>query len=216
MAFPTTGILDNFNRTNDPHPVTGWTDYYNGWDLVSNAFKGSAAADWSVSYWNAGTFQNCEGYFTITTKDTTNGSNVWLEFRVAQAGTNEYGYYIVAVTNSSGNDSLTLGYQDAGGTHSLLDVFQEVSNGDSIGFSANDSTLQLWYKASGGSWTQLGTDVTDTTYTAAGYLELSCYGTAWVIDDFGGGTIVSGGGGTAGRYIGSNKLWNRKYPTFVQ
>ncbi len=190
MPFPTTGYLDQFNRSNDTHPVTGWSDTYNGWDLVSNAFKGSAVADYSVSYWNAGTFTNCEGYFTITTKNIVNNADLYIEWRVANPA-NEYGYVISIITNSLGTDHVYLGYQDSGGLHTAQDISQEISDGDSIGFSSIGSTHQVWYKASGGSWTQIGTDWTDSTYTSAGYIQLSCSGTVWVIDDFGGGTVVS-------------------------
>ena len=67
-----------------------------------------------------------------------------------------------------------------------------MSAGDSIGMSMVGSTITVYYKASGGSWTSLGTR-TDSTYTAAGRLQLgqwlSSSGVASTIDNFGGGAI---------------------------
>lgn len=66
MAFPTTGVLDNFNRTN-ANPLDGsWT---NGWwdngnmRLVSNQLQGTTANKWNGARYNAATYgADCEVY----------------------------------------------------------------------------------------------------------------------------------------------------------
>jgi hypothetical protein len=64
MAFPSTPILDDFNRSNEgPPPSSNWTSIYNGHVVASNHIRGYVYNDNNVSMWNASTFgPNIEAY----------------------------------------------------------------------------------------------------------------------------------------------------------
>ncbi len=55
------------------------------------------------------------------------------------------------------------------------------------------STIRAW-KTVAGVWQQVGTDQTDATYSAAGQIGIEVPESNARIDDFGGGTVVTGGG----------------------
>jgi hypothetical protein len=74
MTFPTTPILDDFNRANEgPPPSANWSAYHASWgfgdglEVVSNQCKGNSynlCGDW----WSVETFgSDCEVYVTIAT-----------------------------------------------------------------------------------------------------------------------------------------------------
>jgi hypothetical protein len=63
---------------------------------------------------------------------------------------------------------------------------------DSIGIQVDGSNIEAWHKTSAGAWTlQMGR--TDTTYSAAGRLQVGMWGDAggatYRCDDVGGGTM---------------------------
>lgn len=60
-----------------------------------------------------------------------------------------------------------------------------------MGLTASGSSLQMWYKPAAGSWTQVGTPRTDSTYLAGGYLGVKIQqsgATVVGLDSFGGAT----------------------------
>lgn len=194
MPFPTTAILDNFNRANTgPPPSASWSQGYGGifgqFKVVSNqAAVNSLIFGYAENYWNVATYADCEAYVTIAAKPAA-GSLFALMVRTVDIATNPDGYLLV-LTPSAGTDTLQIDRGD-NGVRTLLGaaVSQEVSVGDSIGIRAIGSTLTCWYKPSGGSWTELFSR-TDATYSAAGRIELITNSAATIVDDFGGGTYV--------------------------
>lgn len=191
MPFPTTGILDNFNRA-DENPITGWTALFNGFRVVSNAMKGTTAGS-NFAYYSAATYgPDCECYMTIATKVPTGGAMAVLARLVDTGSIGTIDGYILNVAVAAGTDTITIQRLDNGvGTTLGSSISQEVSNGDSIGIECIGSSISCWYKASGGSWTNLGTR-TDSTYTAAGRVGVSTTtDTSESFDNFGGGTRIA-------------------------
>ena len=178
-AFPTTGILDNFNRANEGPPMTGWTDINAGLEVISNVAGGHDSNN--ASYYTSSFGANQEAYLTITTVGAT-GEGVYLTFRD--------GSYNLNISKSAGTDTWTLWEGD----NNLLSGTQEISNGDSIGISAIDSLITCWYKATGGSWVELG-HVTNTADLTSGVVGIEVDGTTYRFDDFGGGTVTGGATG---------------------
>ena len=146
-----------------------------------------------MGVWNSIMGGADEEVFCTVTTATGSGATVAIYLRckdIASAATLD-GYALIlteAATDSWGINTITNGVVGLIGST----FTQEVANGDSIGLRIVGSTLTAWYKASGGSWTQLASR-TDSTYAAAGYLALSISDTTGRVDDFGGGVYVPEG-----------------------
>lgn len=205
MAFPTTSVLDDFNRSNVGPPLGGnWSVVYNltGFTIVSNHIEPGGSALTCGEYWNAATFgPDCEAYITDLTVDTTGAwAGIVLQVRLANPGSStmtgyEVDFYLRDDSSTVGDvyfyrldDSAT--FVQLGATITGLTF----SNGVTFGIEMIGSTLKAYYKPSGGSWTEIGSR-TDTTYDSAGYIAVGWWytdPTATDLDDFGGGTVVGG------------------------
>ena len=192
MAFPTTAVLDNFNRT-DENPVGNgnWSGPLFSGDpqcrLLSNEL--GTSADFSSSYWSAATFGGaCEVYAT----NTGTGLAKALFLRIANPNNASMDGYELNCSHS-GNTLGVYRVDDKAETLIGSTFSQAVGVGAAYGLEANGSTLTVYYKASGGSWTSLGTR-SDSTYSAAGNLGVFLANGDDDIDDFGGGTMVAAGG----------------------
>ncbi len=200
-SFPTTGILDNFNRANTgPPPSANWSqgpfDFTatHGLQVVSNQLKAAQFGSFTRqdNYWNAASFgPDSEVYATIASLNTSNEVGLYLRGSSIGSGTSN-GYYLnidLAPTATWTMQSIT-----SGSSTTLGSTFnQSLSSGDSVGYSVSGSTLTAWYKPSAGSWTALASR-TDTTYASAGRIGVGLAGTntATILDNFGGGTIAGG------------------------
>jgi hypothetical protein len=196
MAFPTTSVLDDFNRSNEgPPPSANWTDLLNGMEVVSNACKGDNGGDANVSLWDAATYgADCEAYLTITTR----GSNLQLLYLFARCTTLNIatfdGYDVeYTVVDGVNNDTVIINRIDNGVTTQLgATITLEFANGDKLGIEAIGSTIKAYRCPSGGSWGDISSGGrSDSSYGSAGYVGLGCYSNTYVLDDFGGGTVVS-------------------------
>ncbi len=201
-AFPQTGILDDFNRTNEgPPPSASWTDVFNGLKVVSNVCVGNSSLDYNVDNWNTQPGNDQEAYLTITNAGAT-GAKLYLQIR--SSGTDSDGYSLEFL-KLAGTDTLMLNDYATGtiiSGSSIID--QEISAGDSFGISAIGSTVTAYYKASGGSWTAI-TSGTDTTYTS-GKISLAIKFNTITIDDFGGGTVVAATGSLLNNCVINNAV----------
>lgn len=189
MAFPTTAILDNFNRANaNPDGSGSWTSLFNNIQIVSNEAKGTSTSN--VVYWNAGTFNaNCETYITFGGTLPGGGGYVEVGARVNLSPLN--GYAVRATKVDAGTDVIQLSRIDNSVATSLATYNQEISSGDSIGIECNGSTIKAYYKPSGGSWTEV-ISVTDSTYGSGGRASLAIISSVATVDNYGGGDIVGG------------------------
>lgn len=189
MPFPNTGVLDSFN---------------------AGAFQNlSARAGWSATTIAAHSWLT-DGTPTLAQANVTPGGNMWgsqwtdaecwCTFTTLGAGVNfdicarvqafsQFGstYYCVRVSTSS----FLLVLMNGGGATTLATSggFTGAA-GDAIGVEVLGSTINGYYKPSGGSWSQLIT-ATDSTITGLGNLGLAHVSSNTVaIDEFGGGQGV--------------------------
>lgn len=192
MLFPSTSILDDFNRANTgPPPSASWTTVTNGLKVVSNvAAPVSASTGVSNSvYWNASTFgPNMEIFCDLGTRGGT---------------FDEVDMYLRA------NTAISVGYTILW-YNSVVEVYQKpdevtkigasitrvIAAGDSLGASVYGSTIYIYYKASGSSWSLIGTrtDSTNSGNSGNDRLGLGIFSGTDVnmrLDNFGGGTIVT-------------------------
>lgn len=195
-SFPTTAILDSFNRA-DENPASGWNgNTYGGGthtniQVVLSRAKGTSASQKFAAYRSAAYGPNQEAYVTIAQKPAgENKSVVWLDLRLQEAGTSGVDGYELELRNKSGTDTVEV-FRITNGTFINLGsiVSQEYDQGDGLGASIVGNTITLYRKPQGGDWVQVTTR-TDTTYTQAGQIGVGGGSTSdgTIIDDFGGGT----------------------------
>lgn len=190
MPFPSTSVLDNFNRANEgPPPSANWTTGIDGsadgFSVASNQAAPQSAA-FSSSYWNAATFgPDVEVYATIAAVGPFR-----LYLRVQQAGTSGLDGYIVLAYPPT--NELYVYRVDNGSQTQLGAAFsQTIGAGDKFGASMIGNEISVYYKTSAGEWALIGTR-TDSTYGSAGHLGIASFDTTGSrLDDFGGGTIVA-------------------------
>jgi hypothetical protein len=197
VAFPTTSVLDNFNRANEgPPPSANWSaDQYGlalaGWAVVSNTID--ASANFSANYWSASTFgPDCEGFITLTTW-TFSANDVDLTARLqGGVGTSAVDGFTVKATSVSGgaNDTIKIMRLDNGTNTQLgATITQELADGDSLGIECSGTSISAYYKPAAGAWT-LGGTRTDAAHGSAGNLGIYAANTSTALDDFGGGDLV--------------------------
>jgi hypothetical protein len=203
MAFPTTGLLDNFDRANEgPPPSTNWTTAvlsgagtgHDGVEVAgSGQLKGNGSAD-NFGQWNVQTFgPDSEVFCAIDTMADTLFCILYLG--LLNIGANTTDGYCLRFDKEAATDEFNIGRIDNGAITFLhAGVQQELTLTDSIGFERIGSTLTGYHKPVAGSWTQI-LQVSDSTYTSAGHIGIMLRGGTMLADDFGGGTVVPAGSG---------------------
>lgn len=199
MAFPTTGILDNFDRVDEgPPPSASWQSggpsaSSSSMKVTSNAMTDPSAGNGAV--WGTSVGPDTECYITASTIiDNLDQLKIWLRL-VTPGSTAVDGYQAkwlrddskpgaqVSLFRIDNNVATQLGttFSDTGGT---------LASGNKFGADMVGSTITAYINR--GSWVSETSNSGDTTYTAAGFIALSVNNNTNVLDDFGGGTVVSG------------------------
>lgn len=188
--FPTTPLLDAFNRSNTGPPLSSsWSDLAGGNKVVSNQAAGNTAS-FNFSYYNVGQFgADQEAYITVATVPAaTDAAAVYCRMKDVGSVLTVDGY-LCGVIPAVGTDVIRIQRIDNAVATTLgADFSQEVAGGDKLLFRLIGSTLEAFY-GTAGAFTSLGTR-TDSTYLAGGYLGLLIQNTAARIDDYGGGTYA--------------------------
>jgi hypothetical protein len=199
-AFPTTGYLDQFNRANE-NPLAGSWSATPSFQLVSNAIFPLLAPDES-NYANWGsTFStnNFEIYCTIANKGTAPD---WIQLQQYDLFTDNGNFYFVMYQTQAGaaNDIVRIYRSDLFSATLLgATITQECTNGDSLGYERIGSVIKAYWKVGAGAWADISsggrTDSTYTITTSDIWINIYTDGgdLTFSIDDFGGGTVVSGG-----------------------
>jgi hypothetical protein len=207
MAFPTTGVIDSFNRADeDPLSDGGkWSigpDDFGGTNnlrVASNeCLQGSATS--SNGYRNDQDYgPDCEVYCTLATTLPTTALLLYARcVNIGSGTTDGYAVYF----NFSGTDDALICRMD---NDSLVGLGSSIvppapyALGDKLGLECIGSTIAA-YVFQSGAWSQLGTR-TDSTYSAAGKIgvRIADSGSNGRIDDFGGGTVAAAGASAPAR-----------------
>lgn len=198
MAFPSTAVLDNFTGTNGddlPTYSANWSAMTNATNLEiqSNAATGTSGAGNNANYWNVSNFgPDCEAYCLVTTKPADNDVILLLARLVNETDLATADGYACRLLSLGATDTIDIVRIDNGAVTAVGSAeSQEITNGDSFGFTAIGDSFQIYYKSGAGAWGTLGTAKTDATYSAAGKLGLYTDANACRIDGWGGGTIVT-------------------------
>ena len=190
MAGPNgTALLDDFNRANSSSLGGNWTADPFGFGLSSLQIASNQCVPASDTYgansWGAGSFTaDMEAYMTVATNPS---NNVRLLCRLSNVGTSSVCGYSLIVASAGvdlyriDNQSLTF----------LLNVAGVPSAGDKWAISCVGSTISA-YRDHGSGWGFLFSQ-NDATYPTGSRIGLySQANSALALDDFGGGSIVSG------------------------
>lgn len=193
MAFPTTGIIDDFNRGNEGPPLSGdWTDGNDGHKVVSNEAQPETNSTACLSFYNASTYgADCECYVTLADAFQYQMACFLRATTLVEASWD--GYEVYADDNGS---ELTLERVDNNSETEIGTPYDiGFDDGDKIGIEAIGSTIKAYMNDGGAGWVER-VSTTDGAHGNAGYLGLW----SWThdtsqneYDDFGGGTIAAGG-----------------------
>lgn len=200
MAFPTTSVIDAMGRTEAPLSDGGkWTTpCFVGDNQVDDTSTGAtnhtAAGPWASAYRNDIT-PGPDVEVQLTWPVVT--GSVEILFRIQSPGTTGIDGYLLDITGSSWSlwriDNNVQTQVGASAT-------QAMSASDALGAEAIGSAMKFYRKPAAGSFS--ATPVlsrTDSTYGAAGRIGFVVSNTTTIrVTNFGGGTVVTGGGGITG------------------
>jgi len=191
MLFPTTPILDTFNRSNEgPPPSASWTDSIfisnSGLKVVSNtcvADSGIGSAWWSAEQFD----RNCECYFTIINDVLPH--NIYLRLQNPGVDDSQSGYIVQHDSSSEDPRHVFILRLDSGVATVISTIVAAVESDAGFGASAIEGLISAYRKPFGGEWELLG-NVIDTTYSSGGYIGSSMSSGGGGIENFGGGDAL--------------------------
>lgn len=210
MAFPTTAVLDNFDRANTGPPPSA------SWGLLATGFGGIQVISNQASTDSAASGVECGAYYNVAQY----GPDVeaWITILNVPAGDSSASRGLEARLSSPGGGARN-GYHLDWSQDGTMAWYKLVSGGYTQIGTGTTTTMTAGYKLgieligtslkayvhNGTSWSNVLT-VTDSTYTGSGYIGLHCYKAttaALTFDDFGGGTVVT----AANSLIVPRKTW---------
>jgi hypothetical protein len=206
MAFPTTSLLDDFDRANSNLNAGNWAAPIFSGDstlaITSNQCCG--ASGFCSSYWAASTFGPDSECYAVLPVVPASANGVEVFCRITNPDSGNENNYFLHVQKAAGTDSCQL-WKTVGHTQTQLgaSASQEVSAGESVGIEAIGTAI-TFYRKSSGTWASVFSR-TDSSVTGAGYVGLVIQNAVARFDDFSGGTVVAAGAGhpTMRRWGGS-------------
>lgn len=192
MAYPTTPVIDDFNRANGGLGAS-WSGRINSGDndptIVSNVLDvPNASAVWAASFSN-----DQEAYLTVTALGgAADVAEVWCRI-TGEATTSPNGYVARTTFNGVGSINMELYKVTAATPVQLSTTFTGAFVvGNKFGIEAIGTQISF-YQFSGGSWAQRVT-ATDATWASG---KIGFFGTQNAanthMDDFGGGSAITAG-----------------------
>lgn len=186
-TFPTTGVLDNFNRA---AIGTNWTTWAGVALSIASSTLLAASATNGEGYWNVDTYgPDAEVYLDFSTMPPAN-TFIAMHLRISSPGAsnNSYELNYKAVTGAANDTQQMARYAAGVSTNIGAANTLEFAAGDGYGFEAFGSTLTAYRRASG-TWSAAFSR-TDTNLLQAGYLSAYIQSTTTRLDNFGGGSLV--------------------------
>lgn len=202
MPFPTTPVLDTFNRA-DTADLVGGGGYQNDpfWfgtsttaAIASNQVKGNAAGSYFDIARNSATYQHAEVFWTVAAVgDTATYSEYYVYARLQGFAPSATPCYWAHWYVSSGSWTLEVQKWDGSSATSLgASVADAITGGDVIGLRVTGGATTVVEAYRNGLVVASRSD-SSSPVTAAGYIGVNCYdsGSSARFDDLGGGEIRS-------------------------
>jgi len=196
-AGPLTPLLDNFARPNNTGPPgPNWTHMIvSSSSATNNLFitKGEVTGDagTNADYWNPQEFgPNSEVWVTVAAKPTVDQDPVVLGLRFLNPGAaTASGYQAYYMYRSKQADQYKIISRVNGTTSTTLASVNgpTLNAGDQLLFRAIGPMLELWL-SNAGTWTRI-LSAKDSTFTGAGYINLTARDGSVRLTNFGGGTL---------------------------
>jgi hypothetical protein len=205
FPFPSTGILDNFNRADEGPPPSGWiTGIANGFggftepghEIISNQLA-NTFQDVAQNYRAEEAGPDCEFYITVA--DGTGLASTGVAARLTEVGRFTCkGYAILVQPSADVNRNYTI-YRIDNGVLTIIASGSESgvgsSTGDKYGIRCVGNNIQLW--ADTGEGWKIRLWAIDSTYSSAGFPGIVTESDPFARwDDFGGGNVVFPSKGT--------------------
>lgn len=192
-AFPSTGILDTYNRNNE-NPIANGTwggqlfDGDSDIQLTSNQANGTGSGTGNNHGWLTQYGPDCEVYVEMVNIDGEDSVQIFA--RLSSIGGSFDGYSVRARGGAT-NNLIVLRWDDGIIGAGLTTLPQTVENGDWFGLRLTGSLIEVYYKdvSVSNEWFPLG-NTTDATYNTPGHLGLYIFNNTNIVDNFGGGTIA--------------------------
>lgn len=184
MPFYGTGTVlfeDTFTYSNGDLATVGTAKWAAGfWTgqptlrVVSNKAQGRASAAWGDNYSKTTVSVGSSGLEVIWNNITPASATTWTYCHILGAhGASPNGYYLRF--RNGGSQKYEVGKLVSGAFNSLIVSTVAPVAGDSVALQILPSgVITMWRKPSGGSWSQIGSSATDTTYTS-GVVALETY-----------------------------------------
>jgi hypothetical protein len=202
MAFPTTTLIDNFNRANEtPLSTAGnWSSPAflgdGAYNLTGNQLVDPGGGGWRSIYWDVSFGPDSEVWCTTPVEPL---AAIELIARLSSPGGGSAAGYMAHFAEGAGACGLYRIVSNIqtqiGGTATIT-----IGNNDQFGLEVTGTgatvTISAYHKPAAGAWTQIITfgDTNAARITSAGFIGLAAsIGAGGAsIDDFSGGTVVSG------------------------
>ena len=186
MTFPTTPILDDFNRADEgPPPSADWSSVTGivGVVVSSNVAAPNGAGTSSAIY-TAASYTDMEAYEDIPTLPSTNYTiGVFLRGQQVGSGATIDGYLVR--TKPSTSEVLIDRVDNGALTRLVTQASVTFSAGYKIGGRIVGSAITAWVH-DGSNWSQVAS-TTDSTYSGSGNIGIFGGSSAYRVDNFGGG-----------------------------
>lgn len=185
MAFPTTSVLDDFNRANGP-VGSNWSipTFATGFSISSNVAFGATTGN--IQYWNVATYgPDFEVYANVPNLPGSGGACFVAGGILQEGSAITLDGYAVAYTHGSPGTLVISRITNGAAAATVASSSQTLTAGDQIGLKRVGTTLTSYING-----TQIDTG-TDSTHTGAGYLLMASTQTASSFDNFGGGTLTA-------------------------
>ena len=188
--FPSTGVLDSFNRAAGSLGAELAVTRPPGRrhrSITSSGQTGATGGAGSAT-WSAGQFgADQEAYLTVPVLPTA-GNFLQVAGRVSTLSASNVSCYFLRVTPAT--SSWDLRYKLNGNSSVSLGTFSApFTAGDGMGLRITGSSLTAYRKPGAGAWTQVGT-ASDSQISTGGYLSYTLGDTTARGGAFGGGTVT--------------------------
>lgn len=200
MAFPTTSVLDNFNRTNASSLGANWETFVSGDpNIPLNGNRALANTSWCGNAWVTDCSTLDQEVWGTLSDEITNDASAWfgLYLRCKDVGTTTPdGFGVEYFPQTS---SLRLVRLTNNSATAITSVTRDVAVGEKLGCEVISGNLKV-YHYTGGSWVHVSAlDATTTTLAGGNSTDHQGFQLAMELtrsgmgaDDFGGGDVSAG------------------------